>query len=67
VLILLAPEYEDSEFRDIAGSLLLGGAQIMDASIPMDELVGVDDPPTILNNDRFQIFRSQEGETICPN
>ena len=67
MLILLAPEYEDSEFRDTAGSLLLEGAQTMVASITMDELMGVDDPPTILNIDRFQVFRSQEGEAICPN
>jgi len=35
--------------------------------ITMDELMGVDDPPMILNIDRFQVFRSQEGEAICPN
>jgi len=67
VLILMAPEYEDSEFRDVVGSLLLEGAQIMGASITMDELMGVDDLPTILNTDRFQVLRSQKGEAICPN
>jgi protease I len=40
VLILMASEYEDSEFRDVAGSLLLEGAQIVVASITMDELKG---------------------------
>jgi len=43
VLILMAPEYEDSGFRDVAGSLLLEGAEIVVASIAMDELMGVDD------------------------
>jgi len=66
-LILMAPGYEDSEFRGVVGSLLLEGAQIMGASITMDELMGVDDLPTILNTDRFQVLRSQKGEAICPN
>ncbi len=40
VLILMASEYEDSEFRDVAGSLSLEGAQIVVASITMGELKG---------------------------
>jgi len=40
VLILMASEYEDSEFRDVAGPLMLEGAQIVIASITLDELEG---------------------------
>ncbi|HXY87842.1 MAG TPA: DJ-1/PfpI family protein [Candidatus Acidoferrales bacterium] len=40
VLILMASEYEDSEFRDVAGSLVFEGAQTVIASITMDKLVG---------------------------
>ncbi len=40
VLILLASEFEDSEFRDVAGALLLEGAEITVASTVQDVLRG---------------------------
>ncbi len=40
LLILMASEYEDSEFRDVAGPLSLEGAQIVIASIAINELKG---------------------------
>ena len=41
VLILLASEFDDSEFRDVAGALLLEGAEITVASIMKDVLRGL--------------------------
>ena len=41
VLILLASEFDDSEFRDVAGALLLEGAEITVASIVKDVLKGL--------------------------
>jgi len=40
VLILLASEFEDSEFRDVAGALLLEGAEITVASTAQEVLSG---------------------------
>ncbi len=41
VLILLASEFDDSEFRDVAGALLLEGAEITVASLAKDVLKGL--------------------------
>ncbi|MGZ4923574.1 MAG: DJ-1/PfpI family protein [Halobacteriota archaeon] len=41
VLILLASEFDDSEFRDVAGALLLEGAEITVASLVKDVLTGL--------------------------
>ena len=41
VLILLASEFDDSEFRDVAGALLLEGAEITVASTVKDVLRGL--------------------------
>ena len=41
VLILLASEFDDSEFRDVAGALLLEGAEITVASTVKDVLKGL--------------------------
>jgi protease I len=41
VLILLASEFDDSEFRDVAGALLLEGAEISVASTVKDVLRGL--------------------------
>lgn len=40
ILILLASEFEDSEFRDVAGALSLEGAEIIVASTVQDVLRG---------------------------
>ena len=41
VLILLASDFDDSEFRDVAGALLIEGAEITVASTVRDELRGL--------------------------
>jgi protease I len=41
VLILLASEFDDSEFRDVAGALFLEGAEITVASTAKDVLRGL--------------------------
>ena len=40
VLVLLASEFEDSEFRDVAGPLMLEGATVTAASISRDVING---------------------------
>lgn len=48
VLILLASEFDDSEFRDVAGALLIEGADITVASLVKDVLKGLHGDETVI-------------------
>jgi protease I len=59
VLILLASEFDDSEFRDVAGALLLEGAEIIVASIVKDVLKGLHGDEAVIPDELVRDVNAQ--------
>src|SRR5674476_1098304 len=59
VLILLASEFDDSEFREVAGALLLEGAEIIVASIVKDVLKGLHGDEAVIPDELVRDVNAQ--------